>query len=119
MIVPARDRAGGLAVRHERRARAPGRPTPATLHGHLLKPGDVAAHAIGGSAAPSRPTTALPIPRADIPPGIILSREADAWIREEQVEDVALPLYEGRMIGQFDFSQKGWVQREGPRRCLA
>ena len=27
--------------------------------------------------------------------------------------DVALPLYEGRMIGQFDFSQKGWVSGRG------
>jgi hypothetical protein len=27
--------------------------------------------------------------------------------------DVALPLYEGRMIGQFDFSQKGWVSGKG------
>ena len=27
--------------------------------------------------------------------------------------DVALPLYEGRMIGQFDFSQKGWVRGKG------
>ena len=26
---------------------------------------------------------------------------------------VALPLYEGRMIGQFDFSQKGWVEGKG------
>lgn len=82
------------------------------VHGHLLKPGDVA-------RTPARlrcaqpPYDSLPIPRADIPAGIILSREADAWIREEQVEDVALPLYEGRMIGQFDFSQKGWVSGKG------
>jgi hypothetical protein len=27
--------------------------------------------------------------------------------------DVALPLYEGRMVGQFDFSQKGWVSGKG------
>jgi hypothetical protein len=27
--------------------------------------------------------------------------------------DVALPLYEGRMIGQFDFSKKGWVSGRG------
>ena len=27
--------------------------------------------------------------------------------------DIALPLYEGRMIGQFDFSQKGWVNGKG------
>lgn len=27
--------------------------------------------------------------------------------------DVLLPLYEGRMIGQFDFSKKGWVRGKG------
>lgn len=27
--------------------------------------------------------------------------------------EVALPLYEGRMIGQFDFSKKGWVRGKG------
>jgi hypothetical protein len=27
--------------------------------------------------------------------------------------EVALPLYEGRMIGQFDFSSKGWVSGKG------
>jgi Eco57I restriction-modification methylase len=59
------------------------------------------------------PYNRLPIPRADIPEGVTLSREADEWIREEQVEDITLPLYEGRMIGQFDFSQKGWVSGTG------
>lgn len=29
------------------------------------------------------------------------------------VRDVLLPLYEGRMIGQFDFSKKGWVSGKG------
>ena len=59
------------------------------------------------------PYDRLPIPRAKIPEGVVLSREGDAWIREEDMEDVALPLYEGRMIGQFDFSQKGWVRGKG------
>jgi PAS domain-containing protein len=90
------------------------------------------------------PYDTLPIPRADIPPGIILSREADAWVSEDEIpvvtfmeangkplrvkienEDgekeevevtgpaVAQPLYEGRMIGQFDFSEKGWVSGKG------
>ncbi|MBU2602670.1 MAG: hypothetical protein KKA32_10985 [Actinobacteria bacterium] len=36
-----------------------------------------------------------------------------AWIHADDIEDVALPLYEGRMIGQFDFSQKGWVSGKG------
>ncbi len=33
------------------------------------------------------------------------------WIGPEG--DVMLPLYEGRMIGQFDFSKKGWVRGKG------
>ena len=67
----------------------------------------------GGRCCAQPPYDTLPIPRADIPPGILLSRDADAWVREDRVEDVALPLYEGRMIGQFDFSQKGWVSGKG------
>ncbi len=90
------------------------------------------------------PYDALPIPRADIPVGVILARDADAWIREDEIpvvtfteaggrtlrmtvenDDgereevdvfgpaVALSLYEGRMIGQFDFSEKGWVSGKG------
>lgn len=59
------------------------------------------------------PYDRLPIPRADIPAGIVLSREGDAWVKETGIEDVALPLYEGRMIGQFDFSQKRWVSGKG------
>ena len=30
-----------------------------------------------------------------------------------QIGDYALPLYEGRMVGQYDFSQKGWVSGRG------
>jgi hypothetical protein len=40
--------------------------------------------------------------------------KADAygrWIGDDG--DVLLPLYEGRMIGQFDFSKKGWVSGKG------
>ena len=82
------------------------------VHGHLLKPGDVARTEWRTRCAPP-PYDRLPIPRADIPAGVILSRDGDSWIREETVEDTALPLYEGRMIGQFDFSQKGWVSGRG------
>ena len=46
-------------------------------------------------------------------PGVLLSRDGTAAIRVEDIEDVAVPLYEGRMIGQFDFSQKGWVSGKG------
>jgi len=113
------------------------------LHGHTLRPGDVQRTNWRLRCA-QPPYDRLPIPRADIPPGIILSREADAWIREDEIPIVtftdaqgrplkiktrdangnrveieptgpaiALPLYEGRMIGQFDFSQKGWVSGKG------
>lgn len=37
--------------------------------------------------------------------------EYGRWIGPDG--DVALPLYEGRMIGQFDFSKKGWVSGKG------
>ncbi len=49
----------------------------------------------------------------DRPDGVILSRDKTEFIFIDDVEDVALPLYEGRMIGQFDFSQKGWVSGKG------
>jgi hypothetical protein len=48
------------------------------------------------------PYDKIPIPRKDIPAGIIISRFADEWIREEEIEDVSLPLYEGKMI---------WIQK--------
>ncbi len=89
------------------------------------------------------PYDTLPIPRVDFPAGIIFSREATHFIRETDIPIVeftdaagkpltikdgrgssarerkitgpaiALPLYEGRMIGQFDFSEKGWVSGKG------
>ncbi|MFC1761193.1 Eco57I restriction-modification methylase domain-containing protein [Planctomycetota bacterium] len=90
------------------------------------------------------PYDKLPISRADIPAGIILSREATHYIHEDDIPTVTftdasgkplkiktrdaegnkvtieptgpaitLPLYEGRMIGQFDFSEKGWVSGKG------
>lgn len=54
-------------------------------------------------------------PRAILerPRGLVLSRDGAQAIRVDQIEDVALPLYEGRMIGQFDFSEKGWVSGKG------
>ena len=82
------------------------------IHGHLLAPGDV--EATGWELRCAQPPyDRLPVPRVAVPEGIILSREADAWIDETEIEDLALPLYEGRMIGQFDFSQKGWVSGKG------
>lgn len=47
------------------------------------------------------------------PADLVLSREGNQAIHVGRIEDVALPLYEGRMIGQFDFSEKGWVSGKG------
>ncbi len=82
------------------------------IHGHFLAPGDV--EATGWELRCAQPPyDRLPVPRVAIPEGIVLSRETDAWIHETEIEDTALPLYEGRMIGQFDFSEKGWVSGKG------
>lgn len=45
--------------------------------------------------------------------GLVLSRDGSQALQVDEVVDVALPLYEGRMIGQFDFSEKGWVSGKG------
>ena len=66
-------------------------------HGHLLKPGDVARTEWPVRCA-QPPYNALPVPRAVLPAGVVLSREGDAWIREDRVRDVALPVYVGKMI---------------------
>lgn len=70
---------------------------------------------IKGDWQPRKPASPAPpdAPRWEIEPGIILSRDGSEWIREPESEYVALPLYEGRMIGQFDFSEKGWVSGKG------
>ena len=82
------------------------------VHRHWLKPGDVVKTEWRMQCA-MPPYDGLAVARASIPPGLVLSRDGDAWVREEQVKDVALPFYEGRMIGQFDASQKGWVSGKG------
>ena len=82
------------------------------VHGHLLKPGDVQRTPWRVRCA-QPPYDSLPVPRVTIPAGIVLSREADAWVREGEIEDVALPLYEGRMINMFDSSDKAWVSGSG------
>lgn len=43
------------------------------------------------------------------PEGLTLSRDGRYCIRVGEIEDVALPLYEGRMIDHFDSSDKGWI----------
>ena len=82
------------------------------VHGHLLKPGDVARTNWRVRCA-QPPYDRLPVARAKIPAGVVLSREGDAWICEDAVEDVALPFMQGAMLNQFDFSQKGWVSGTG------
>ena len=52
-------------------------------------------HAGRGTAPPY---DLLPVPRTEIPEGIVLSRTADAWIREEDIRHTALPLYVGKMV---------------------
>ena len=67
------------------------------VHGHLLKPGDVARTNWRVRCA-QPPYDGLPVARAYLPAGVVLSREGDAWIREDRVRDVALPVYTGKMI---------------------
>lgn len=43
----------------------------------------------------------------------VVSADGGFFISAKNIEDVALPLYEGRMVGQFDVAQKGWVQGKG------
>ena len=64
------------------------------VRGHLLKPGDVARSDWCLRCA-QPPYDRLPIPRSEIPPGFILSREGDSWIREEDIENTALPFVQG------------------------
>ena len=84
------------------------------VHGHLLKPGDVA-HTNWRVRCAQPPYDRLPIPRADILVGAILSRHADAWIREEGIDDIALPVYQGIMIQPFVPSARGWISGTGLR----
>ena len=84
------------------------------VHGHLLKPGDVARTDWRLRCA-QPPYDGLPIPRGKIAPGVILSRAGDAWVREDDVQDVALPLYQGIMIQPFVPSARGWISGTGLR----
>jgi hypothetical protein len=44
------------------------------------------------------PYDLLPLPRADIPAGVILARNHESYIRDSEVAGTALPLYLGKMI---------------------
>ena len=82
------------------------------VHEHILKSGDVVLTCWRLRCA-QPPYDGLPIPRANLPPSVILSREGDAWIEENGIADIALPFMQGAMLQQFDFSQKGWVSGTG------
>ncbi len=49
------------------------------------------------------------------PKGLILSADGHAAIRVDDIEDVALPLYQGAMIYHFDFCAAAYRQVEGKR----
>ena len=84
------------------------------VHGHWLKPGDVARTDWRARCAPPA-YGGLPVARATIPPGVILSREGDAWIRAEDIHEIALPVYQGIMIQPFVPSARGWLSGTGLR----
>ena len=84
------------------------------VHGHLLKPGDVAR--TGWRLRCARPPyDRLPIPRAAIPAGIIFSRDCDAYIRDPDIRETALPVYQGIMIQPFVPNARGWLSGTGLR----
>ncbi|MFV8753164.1 Eco57I restriction-modification methylase domain-containing protein [Nannocystaceae bacterium ST9] len=47
------------------------------------------------------------------PPELVLARDGATAIERGAIEDLALPVYEGRMIDQYDFAAKGWVAGSG------
>lgn len=70
----------------------------------------------------------LPIPRADIPAGVILARDGRSYLLETEIDTdefldkrgdpitgpaIALPLYQGVMIGGNEHNAKSWVRGTG------
>jgi hypothetical protein len=45
--------------------------------------------------------------------GVLRSRDGSRGIAVEAIDDTAFPLFEGRMIGLLDSSEKGWVSGKG------
>lgn len=64
-----------------------------------------------GARASSPPNSHIPNP-SSLSPGVIPMRDG-SFVREEDIEDVALPLYVGKMIEQFDISYTGWISGAG------
>ncbi len=82
------------------------------VHGRMLAPGDVGA-TVWAVRCAQPPYDCLPVPRVSIPEGIVLSRKADAWIREEDIKDASLPLFQGIMVQPFMPSARGWLSGTG------
>ena len=70
-------------------------------YGHWLK-GDWQPYSGGGGVCDRRE-------------GIILSADGIEVIKTSEIEDIALPLYQGVMVQQFDFSAKEWISGSGVR----
>ncbi len=87
-------------------------PRFSVVNGVRLRSGDVQRTAWSQRCSRA-PYSSLPFPRSALPEGTILSMSGDQWISRSAIESLALPLYEGRMIGQYEFSQKGWVRGKG------
>ena len=51
----------------------------------------------------------------DRPDGLVLSRDGTQAMSLDDLQDVALPLYQGVMIGQFDYTRKAWLSGTGLR----
>ena len=49
------------------------------------------------------------------PEGLVLSVDGEWAIAVDEVEDIALPLYQGVMMGQFDFSASAYIEGSGNR----
>lgn len=60
-------------------------------------------------------------PRHTLPQGLLLSQDGQKYLHETEIHEdpdtghqgIALPLYEGRMVGIADFSEKGWISGKG------
>ena len=84
------------------------------VHGHWLKPGDVARTDWKLRCA-QPPYDRLPVPRVQIPAGIVLSREGDAWIHEDRIQGTAYPLMQGVMVQPFFPSARRWLTGTGAK----
>ena len=88
---------------------------PATIREAPRRPSDQVAETECRLRCAQAPYDALPVPRATVPPGVVLSRHGDAWIREADVHGAGLPLYQGIMIRPVMPSARGWLRGTGLR----